>query len=330
MHPTVSFLQHYLLVPFAVRGIAAMGVNSRYAGNDSNLFMEKVVLDLAAAVGHLRQAGYGKVVIVGNSGGGSLACFYQAEAEGPRVRSTPTGEPPDLTKAVLPSADGLILLNAHRGRAEVLTTWIDGAVVDENDQFQTDPDLDIFNRDNGPPFSNEFVTRYRAAQRARNRSITSWARDRLAVVRKRGLKDEAFTVHRTMADPRFIDLSLEPTDRAMGMYFGPDVKGANYAASGLARNSSLRSWLSQWSIDDTNASAEANLSRISAPVQFVQGTADQGIFNSDIEAMYEASMTTDKTVAWIPMGSHYFIGQADLRDKAIDAMESWMRERRLA
>jgi pimeloyl-ACP methyl ester carboxylesterase len=330
MHPTVSFLQHYLLAPFAQRGIAAMGVNSRYAGNDSNLFMEKVVLDLASAIRHLRTSGYERVVLIGNSGGGSLACFYQAEAEGSTVRSTPTGEAPDLTAAELPAADGLILLNAHRGRAEVLTAWMDAAVIDEADQEKSDLDLDIFNPDNGPPFTAEFVTRYRRGQQARNRRISAWARERLHALQGRGLKDEAFVVHRTMADPRFIDMTLEPSDRRPGMYFGPNVKGANYAASGLARNSSLRSWLSQWSLDDTNASAEPNLARIATPVQFVLGTADQGIFKSDAEALFAAAASADRTLEWVPKGTHYFIGQPDLRDLAVDLMEAWMRDRGLA
>jgi fermentation-respiration switch protein FrsA (DUF1100 family) len=65
-------------------------------------------------------------------------------------------------------------------------------------------------------------------------------------------------------------------------------------------------------------------------VQFVQGTADQGIFISDVESMFRAATTNDRSIVWIQKGSHYFIGQPDLRDQAIGAMETWMRERGLA
>ena len=55
-----------------------------------------------------------------------------------------------------------------QGRPEVLTDWMDASVIDENDPVATDESLNPFNPDNGPPYSAEFIARYRAAQRARN------------------------------------------------------------------------------------------------------------------------------------------------------------------
>src|ERR1700680_1322810 len=58
--------------------------NSRYRGNDAALIMEKVVLDLAAAVRHARERlGYERIVLGGWSGGGALALFYQQQAINP-------------------------------------------------------------------------------------------------------------------------------------------------------------------------------------------------------------------------------------------------------
>ncbi|ETZ96651.1 hypothetical protein I545_6912 [Mycobacterium kansasii 662] len=37
-----------------------------------------------------------------------------------------------------------------------LTAWMDAAVVDENDPVATDPHLDLFNRDHGPPTPPSF------------------------------------------------------------------------------------------------------------------------------------------------------------------------------
>src|SRR3546814_19149933 len=92
--------------------------NSRYR-SDVALIMEKVVLDLGAAVRHAKERlGYEKVVLAGWSGGGSLSPYYQSQAEAPTVPATPAGEPPDLTHAGLAPADTVSLPAAPQfGRA---------------------------------------------------------------------------------------------------------------------------------------------------------------------------------------------------------------------
>ncbi|HKA11429.1 MAG TPA: alpha/beta hydrolase [Candidatus Dormibacteraeota bacterium] len=306
MHPTVSFLHHYALIPLAERGYAALGLNSRFAGNEAQLLIDKVVLDLAAGVAELRERGFEHVVLVGNSGGGALAAFYQAHAEEP----------------ARPLADAVIILNAHRGRPQVLTAWLDPSVTDEWDPLSANPSLDMFDQSNGPPYRSDFVERYRAAQEARNRRITAWAQERLE-----SAGDQAFVVHRTAADLRFVDLALDPSDRAVGTYWGPDVRAANYAAGGLARFSTLRSWLSQWGLDTSPAPAEPSLARCYGPMLFIQGTADQGIFPSDARALFEAAASEDKQLSWIRGGSHYFLGQPDLQREVYDMIESWLGAR---
>jgi len=308
MHPTVSFLHHYALIPLARRGYGALGLNSRFAGNEAQLLMEQVVLDLAAGVAELRERGFEHVVLVGNSGGGALAAFYQAQAEKPVPG--------------LPRADALIILNAHRGRPQVLTAWLDPSVTDESDPLSVDPALDMFERRNGPPYRPDFVERYRAAQKARNLRVTAWARERLE-----SAGDQAFVVHRTAADLRFLDLTLDPSDRVVGTYWGPDVRAANYAAGGLGRFSTVRSWLSQWGLDTSPVAAEPSLARCHAPMLFIQGTADQGIFPSDAQALFEAASAEDKQLRWIPGGSHYFLGQPDLQREVYDLIEGWLTAR---
>ena len=51
MHPASNFMGHYLIGPLAQRGVACMGLNSRYAGNDTLLLMERVLQDLGAGSG---------------------------------------------------------------------------------------------------------------------------------------------------------------------------------------------------------------------------------------------------------------------------------------
>ncbi|HEX6548018.1 MAG TPA: alpha/beta fold hydrolase [Candidatus Dormibacteraeota bacterium] len=288
MHPTVSFMHHYALIPLAARGLATFGADSRYAGNEAPLLMDRVAADLSAAIAWLRER-FERVVLVGNSGGGALAAYHQAHEA---------------------AADALVLLNAHRGRAQVLTAWLDPAVTDESDPRSLDPELDLFDPGHGPPFSSDFVARYRAAQEARSRRISDWARARLAEY------DQPFVVHRTAADPRFLDLSLDPSDREAGTYWGPDVRAANYAPLGLARFATCRSWLSQWSLDDSEAAAESNLARCRVPVLIIQGTADQGIFPSDTQALVAAVPQAD--LHWIRGGTHYFWNQPDHQRQVYD------------
>lgn len=91
--------------------------------------MEKVALDLGAWLRYARsEICYGKIVLVGWSGGGSLSLFYQARAEAPTITRTGAGDPVDLTSAGLEMADGAIFIAAHLSRAETLTEWLDPSV----------------------------------------------------------------------------------------------------------------------------------------------------------------------------------------------------------
>ena len=101
---------------------------------------------------HAREVwGYEKVVLAGWSGGGSLALFYQSQAERPTVTHTPAGDPCHIVDAGLLPADGFIFQAAHVSRAVVLADWIDPSVLDENDPDRRDPDLDLYHPDNKPP-----------------------------------------------------------------------------------------------------------------------------------------------------------------------------------
>ena len=91
-HPTGggSFLP--IMKALAVAGHHVIYVNTRYRGNDSALIMEKCVVDLGAAIRDLRERfGYERVVLGGWSGGGSLALFYQEQAEKATLQQTPAG-----------------------------------------------------------------------------------------------------------------------------------------------------------------------------------------------------------------------------------------------
>jgi len=139
IHPSSNFFGHYLLGPLERRGRAILALNTRFAGNDVTLTMERCIQDLGAGIAFLRAEGYRRIVLLGNSGGGSLAAFYQSQAERLTITDTPDGRPIELSKEDLPPVEGLAMCAAHPGRAQVLTDWLDPSVTDETDMLAADP-----------------------------------------------------------------------------------------------------------------------------------------------------------------------------------------------
>ena len=209
MHPASTL--HLLPMPVALAeaGLHVLCAASRYMKNDSPLIMEKVVVDLGQTIRHAKQElGYRKVILVGWSGGGSLSLFYQGQAERPSITHTPAGDPYDLTAAGLTPADGVIFIAAHLSRAETLTEWLDPSMRDELAPDRRDLELDIYDKacPDQPPYTKEFIARFRAAQVARNRRITDWALELLETLKQKndGEMERAFVVHRTMCDVRWM------------------------------------------------------------------------------------------------------------------------------
>ncbi len=314
----------------AAAGVHVITCSSRYPNNDTALIMEKVVVDLGEVVRHARgPLGYRTVVLAGWSGGGALALYYQAQAERPDVTSTPAGDPPDLTAADLPPADAVLQLAAHVSRATTLTEWIDASVLDEQDPARRDPELDLYDPGNPhqPPYDEAFLARYREAQVARNRRITAWVKDRLADAdeRRRLGPERAFVVHGTMADPRWLDPTVDPNERRPGWCYLGDPKVVNTSPAGLARYSSLRSWLSQWSVDDTHADGPRQAARITVPVLVVENGADDACTPSHTRRIFEAVPHDRKEVRTVAGATHYYLGQPEQLAEATRTCVAWLR-----
>src|SRR6266702_4302546 len=144
MHPAST--QTILAIPrmMARFGMHILAAGSRYTRNDTTLIMEKVLRDLGAYVRHAKEVwGYDKIVLVGWSGGGSLAMLYQAQAEKPTITSTPAGDPIDVAGFGLIPADGVIFHAAHISRASILLDFIDPSILDESNPDIRDLELDI-------------------------------------------------------------------------------------------------------------------------------------------------------------------------------------------
>ena len=119
-------------------------------------------------------------------------------------------------------------------------------------------------------YDRDWLARYRAAQVERVARIDAvaeaaladsderaarWPRvDKAADPRRwrdRGPRTVAMrylTIYRTLADPAYLDLSIDPDERPLGSLFAfPDPLDANYGRGGLARTMTARGWLSTWS-----------------------------------------------------------------------------------
>lgn len=325
-HPSSNFVGHYALAPAANLGVDAVGVVTRYAGNDSQVVLENCVADLGSIITHLRETErYERIVLVGNSGGGGLAALYQAEAEHATITDAPGGGGTDLTAAALPPVDALVMLNAHAGRADLLQGWLDPAIVDENDPFTRDSDLDLF-ADRAVPLDRDWVASYRAGQAARMQQITTWVRAQLLVLTERygdEVPDLPFRVHGTCADPRFLDVTLDPSDRDPGTLWG-EAMSANLRPVTLGSFSTLRSWLSQWSVEDSNGHGPSCLQRVSVPVFVAYGTADKGCFPSMAHALYDAAQHPDKDILAVHGAGHYFDGAPELVDETLATLIKWL------
>ncbi len=326
VHPTSNFHNHYLIEPLARRGATVLLVNTRYVANDTMLLMERAIQDLGAGIAYLRQSGFGSITLIGNSGGGSLAALYQEQAERLTITDTPDGRPIDLVADDLPPADRIALVCAHPGRAEQLLAKIDPSADDRFDPWRREAALDMFDPANGPPYAEQWLARYRAAQATRLARIEDWVLARIAeldLTRAPEAADEAFVIQRTQADPRLLDLSLDRNDRKAGTLQG-DARQANFAANGLARFCTLRSFLSQWSPRFSRAHGPRCLAHTSVPVLVVNHTADQTTFPSQIDAWMSAASTRGARYDLVG-APHYADDRPELVEELGDVLDDWSR-----
>ncbi|RFS87494.1 alpha/beta hydrolase [Actinomadura spongiicola] len=329
MHPRQDFSHHVLVPELLVRGVAVWTQGARSLGNDLTLLHEQALLDMAAGHLFLRDRGFEHVVAIGHSGGATLAAFYLQQAgrePGSRLEATPGGKPVPLRDATMPPADGLVMFAPHPGQGALLQRMIDPSVIDEADPLSVDPDLDPYNPANGfapPPESSsyapEFIERYRQAQRARIGRIDAVAWERVndsMTARKRfkahddprdrraSLATGVIVVHRTDADLRSVDLSIDPNDRPYGSLFGRRPDLTNYGVVGFGRLTTPEAWLSTWSANGTRADLSACAPDVNVPTLIVELTGDQACFPADATRFAELLPHPDVTHVRIP-GRHF-------------------------
>ena len=327
-----SFLP--MVTALAAAGRHIIYCNTRFRGNDTALVLEKCVLDLGASIADLkRRFGYETVILGGWSGGGSLSMFYQDQAEHPTITHTPAGDEADLVGAKLQPANAILLLAAHVSRNVTLTEWMDPSITDEDRPYERDVELNIYDPacPNQPPYSAQFVERFRAAQIARNRRITARVKATLAELKAKGddYMERPFVVAGTMCDVRWTDPTQDPSDRPAGTCYLGEPRVANDGPVGLARFTTLRSWLSQWSYDDSRAHGEKNAANISCPVLVINNTADLACTPSHANRLFEAIACKDKSLVQIDRADHYYMDRKELLPLAVQTVCDWLEARSL-
>ena len=331
-HPRGDFSVHYACPLLAAAGYAVLGFGTRYLNNDTDCLHESCIVDVKTAHDEMKRRGAEAVVLLGNSGGGSLMAMAQAQ---------------------LGIGDGWIGMAAHPGEGVFMLQVIDPSVADEDDPFSTVPELDMYNPDNGwrpwpaqCEYDPDWLVRYRAAQVARVARIDAIAKASIAEAefaagllrgidkaesarwreqRRRAVFTKYLTIYRTLADPAYLDLSIDPDERPLGSLFAfPDPLDANYGRGGLARTMTARGWLSTWSGLSSHAKLADTMPLVTVPTLLIHPTADTEIRVRQAKEIVANAGAADVTYIELKGAPHYLEGH---RPEALAAVSGWLQKR---
>jgi pimeloyl-ACP methyl ester carboxylesterase len=332
-HPRGDFSVHYAAPLLAASGYAVLGFGTRYMNNDTDCLHEACTIDVETVYNEMKRRGAEAVVLLGNSGGGSLMALAHAERG---------------------IGDGWVGMAAHPGEGVFMLQVIDPSVVDESDPFSTVPELDMYNPDNGwrpwpEPcvYDKEWLKRYRAAQVERVARIDAIAKASIAEsidagsrlrgvdnqtqtvqwreLRRRAVFTKYMVIYRTLADPAYLDLSIDPDERPMGSLFAfPDPFDANYGRGGLGRSMTARGWLSTWSGLSSHAKLADTMPKVKVPTLLIHPTADTEIRIWQAKEIVDNSGAADKTYIEMKGAPHYLEGH---RQEALAHVVEWLGRR---
>ena len=143
--------------------------------------------------------------------------------------------------------------------------------------------------------------------------------------RRRAVFTKYLTIYRTLADPAYLDLSIDPDERPMGSLFAfPDPFDANYGRGGLARTMTARGWLSTWSGLSSHAKLADTMPQVTVPTLLVHPTADTEIRVWQAKEIVDAAGAADVTYVEMKGAPHYLEGH---RLEALAIVADWLASR---
>ena len=189
-HPSGNSFKDPLPPAMASRGFPTLVVNRHADTEDPD---ELFFAAMSDGIKYLHTVeGIDRVILIGHSGGGHLAAYYQNVAEnGAAACSGPEKlYPCDVKRATgLEPADGLALIDSTLGAFHDATS-IDPAYVDDGQHGTFLPEADMFAGTNGydpetgeAHYSPAFIKAFNAAQAKRSMSITSDALEALDAIK---------------------------------------------------------------------------------------------------------------------------------------------------
>jgi hypothetical protein len=301
--------------------------------NDIDCLHEACITDVETVAAEVRRRGAQVVVLLGNSGGGSLMALAQAERS---------------------CGDAWIGVAAHPGEGVFMNQVIDPAVADESDPHSVVPELDMYDPDNGwrpwpqpCTYDRDWLAGYRRAQLERVARIDAIARASIEegrdarqrggaidprsdpaqwrYWRQRAVHTRYLTIYRTLADPAYLDPSIDRDDRPLGSLFAfPDPLVANYGLGGLARVMTARGWLSTWSGLSSGARLADTMPAVKVPTCILHPTADTEIRLRQAREIRDQAGSEDVTYHELTGAPHYLEGH---RVSAMEQVAEWKRAR---
>jgi hypothetical protein len=147
------------------------------------------------------------------------------------------------------------------------------------------------------------------------------------------MSPQIMVIYRTQANPSYLDLTIDPSEREVGSIFSPRPDLYNYDPFGLAHVVTPAAWLSTWSGLFSRANLLRNLPAVTVPTLVVGAMADQDIFIADAQAEFAASGAADKRLEFVAGADHFMRAGGkrshlgDPRPRLMKLLGEWTRER---
>ena len=131
--------------------------------------------------------------------------------------------------------------------------------------------------------------------------------DARGAIERRARLGRYMVIYRTLANPAYLDPTIDPSKRPLGSIFSPgDPIIGNYGPGGLARVMTPRAWLSTWSGLSSQADLPDTIQHVTIPTLIVYADGDCDIFPSEQQELIEKS-GAKPTVRAPARGNHYYL-----------------------